>query len=384
MRTVCVRAGLTLLALAVSAGAQSGGGPVLNGLWVYSVSSLPNAVSDEPTRDTLIQNSSASGVKWLYVSVYQSTRNGEGRYMYEDGDIADLITKAHMQGMQVYGAYGDTDWPTLGCDASAFPMKRMAEVIAYNAANPTAPFDGVMLDVEPGSSPDFVALLELYQCFQQQAQANGMGIGAAISAFWNTAVTFGQTTELAYQQIVDLKLNSIVVMGYRNTAGSSDCTQGDGVVCLDEGLIAYANSAGQANTSSVSKFASARVLRGGPAEASRDRRVSATIRRAGGGPGRSHPRDSRMADPVQLTLLVGLRVRVYHFADVAARSGGSAETEVVCRHFGSQFGWGPAADLSISDRTRVPRGTGLRSVQEQCSWRSGGCLGRLWQTDRGR
>ena len=160
MRTVCVRAGLTLLALAVSAGAQSGGGPVLNGLWVYSVSSLPNAVSDEPTRDTLIQNSSASGVKWLYVSVYQSTRNGEGRYMYEDGDIADLITKAHMQGMQVYGAYGDTDWPTLGCDASAFPMKRMAEVIAYNAANPTAPFDGVMLDVEPGSSPDFVALLE--------------------------------------------------------------------------------------------------------------------------------------------------------------------------------------------------------------------------------
>ncbi len=248
MSTARVRAGLTLLALAVSAGAQSGGGPALNGLWVYSVSSLPNAVSDEPTRDTLIQNSSASGVKWLYVSVYQSTRNGEGRYMYEDGDIADLITKAHMQGMQVYGAYGDTDWPTLGCDASAFPMKRMAEVIAYNAANPTAPFDGVMLDVEPGSSPDFVALLELYQCFQQQAQANGMGIGAAISAFWNASVTFGQTTELAYQQIVDLKLNSIVVMGYRNTAGSSDCTQGDGVVCLDEGLIAYANSAGQANT----------------------------------------------------------------------------------------------------------------------------------------
>jgi uncharacterized protein (TIGR03437 family) len=220
----------------------------LNALWVYSVSSLPNPVTDMPTRDTLIQNSSASGVNMLYVSVYSSTPNSAKRYMYPDSDTSDLIAKAHAQGIQVYAAYGDTDWPTLGCAASAFPMERMAEVIAYNAANRSAMFDGVILDVEPTGTPDFQALLSLYQCFQQQAQANGMGLSVAISAFWTTTVTFGQVTEAAYQQIVDLKLSNVVVMGYRNYAGTSDCTAGDGVVCLDESVIAYANSVSQANT----------------------------------------------------------------------------------------------------------------------------------------
>jgi hypothetical protein len=220
----------------------------MNALWVYSVSSLPNAVADPPTRAALIQNSSASGVNMLYVSVYRSTPNSAGRYMYEDSDIAGLITQAHAQGMLVYAAYGDVDWPSLGCGTSAFPMRRMAEVVAYNAANSSATFDGVILDVEPSGTPDFQELLELYQCFQQQAQSNGMGLAVTISAFWNSVVTFGQTTKPAYEQIVDLNLTNIVVMGYRNYAGTLDCTQGDGVVCLDENIIAYANSVSKAYT----------------------------------------------------------------------------------------------------------------------------------------
>src|SRR5580700_4080906 len=241
---------LALLPLSIRP-AQPPAVPALNGLWAYSVSSLPNPVTDLTTRNTLVQNAAASGVKMLYVSVYSSTPNSARRYMYADSDIADLIGKAHAQNMQVYGAYGDTDWPTLGCAASAFPMSRMAEVIAYNSANPSAMFDGVALDVEPTGTPDFQELLELYQCFQQQAQANGMGLSAAISAFWNTSVTFGPVTEEAYKQIVDLNLNSVVVMGYRNYAGTLDCTLGDGVVCLDENVIAYANSVSQGNTIQV-------------------------------------------------------------------------------------------------------------------------------------
>jgi GH18 family chitinase len=239
----------TLLnALAAALGYGSGTFPGLNALWVYSVSSLPNPVTDETTRDSLIQDSSSSCVSMLYVSVYSATPNSAGRYMYDDSDIADLISKAHAQGMQVYAAYGDSDWPTLGCAPSEFPMLRMAEVIAYNSANQSATFDGVILDVEPSGTPDFQALLELYQCFQQQAQASGMGLSVAISAFWKTTVTFGSTTKEVYKQIVDLNLNNVVVMGYRNFAGSSDCTAGDGVVCLDKDLIAYANSVSQGNT----------------------------------------------------------------------------------------------------------------------------------------
>ena len=220
----------------------------LNAVWVNSVSSLPNPVTDAPTRVALIQDSSASGINMLYVAVYSSTPNSAGRYLYEYSDIAALVQAAHAQGILVYTASGDPDWPTLGCSASANPMLRIADIVAYNAANPSAMLDGVMLDVEPGGTPDYVALLDLYQCSQQQAQANGLGLSVAISAFWTDIVTFGQVTEAAYEQIVDLKLTNIVVMGYRNYAGTSNCAAGDGLVCLDQAVIAYANSVSQANT----------------------------------------------------------------------------------------------------------------------------------------
>ena len=247
MLTPSCRFALALAVIAVANNSAEAGPvpPLLNALWVYSVSSLPNPVTDPPTRAALVQNSSASAVNMLYVSVYSSTPNTANRYMYADSDIASLISQAHAKSMQVYAAYGDTDWPTLGCGASAFPMLRMAEVVAYNAANPSAKFDGVILDVEPTGTPDFQELLDLYQCFQQQTQGNGMGLAVTISAFWNQPVAYGQTTEPAYAQIVDLKLNNVVVMGYRNYAGTMECTQGDGVVCLDENVIAYANSVSQ-------------------------------------------------------------------------------------------------------------------------------------------
>lgn len=214
----------------------------INALWVYKVSSLPNAVTDAPTRTTLMHNSAASGVNMLYVAVYSSTKNSAGRYMYDDNDVAAFVTSAHGQGMQVYAALGDADWPSFGCATDSTPYKRFADIVGYDGANPAAKFDGIMLDVEPGSSPDFPSLLGLYQCFQQMAKANGLGLSAAISAFWNTTVTFNSVTEEAYKQVVDLAMNNLVVMGYRNTAGTLDCTQGDGIVCLDENIIQYANS----------------------------------------------------------------------------------------------------------------------------------------------
>jgi uncharacterized protein (TIGR03437 family) len=241
---------MTLVALTASAKTASPGiGPAqTSALWVYSISSLPNAVTDAPTRDTLIQDASASGVNMLYPSVYSSTPNSAGRNLFDEGLIASFISAAHGQGMQVYAAIGDPDWPSLGCAASANPSKRVADIIGYTSANPTAKFDGIILDVEPGSNPDFQGLLTLYQCLQQQANAGGLGLSAAINAFWNTVVTFNQVTEEAYKQIVDLNLNNIVVMGYRNTAGTMDCSQGDGLICLDENVIAYANSVSRANS----------------------------------------------------------------------------------------------------------------------------------------
>lgn len=241
MKAICTVTAIALLC----GGALSAQQPTVNALWVYSVASLPDPITDAPTRSTLIQNGSASGVNMLYVSVYSSTPDSQGRYLVDESSIATFIAMAHAQGTQVYAALGDPDWPSDGCSTSKTPYKRFSDIAAYNAANSSAMFDGIMLDVEPGSSPDFPSLLSFYQCFQQMANGQGLGLSAAISAFWTTTVTFNNVTEAAYQQIVDLQLNSIVVMGYRNSAGTADCTQGDGMLCLDTPIIAYADSVGQ-------------------------------------------------------------------------------------------------------------------------------------------
>jgi len=235
-----VAAIITLSSVIQAVEAAPGGN--INALWVYKVPSLPNAVTDAPTRNTLMKNSASSGVNMLYVAVYSSTKSSAGRYMYDDTDVAAFVTSAHAAGLQVYAAMGDADWPSFGCATDSSPYKRFADIVGYNGANPNAKFDGIMLDVEPGSSPDFPSLLALYQCFQQMVKANGLSLSAAISAFWNSSVTFNSVTEEAYKQIVDLGMNNLVVMGYRNTAGSLDCTLGDGIVCLDENIIQYANT----------------------------------------------------------------------------------------------------------------------------------------------
>lgn len=237
--TLAVVAGSALLAPAAT--------PSLQAVWVYSVSGLPDPVTDAPTMNMLMQSSVASNVNMLYVSVYSSTPNSENRYLVNEQAIATFIQTAHSHGIQVYNAMGDPDWPTKGCATMQSAYQRFADTAAYDSANPSAKFDGIMLDVEPGSSPDFPSLLSLYQCFQQQAASSGLGLAAAINAFWNTSVTFNGVTEAAYQQIVDLKMTSLVVMGYRNSAGTLDCAQGDGVLCLDQAIIEYANSTGLAS-----------------------------------------------------------------------------------------------------------------------------------------
>ena len=102
------------------------------------------------------------------------------------------------------------------------PSKRLADIVRYNSANPSSKFDGAMLDVEPGSNPDFQGLLDLYKCLQQKAKASGLGLSAAINAFWNAVVTYNQVTKEAYKHIADVNLNSLVVMVHRNIAGTFD------------------------------------------------------------------------------------------------------------------------------------------------------------------
>jgi len=94
-------------------------------LWVFpdimSTPMMPVDPRDEPNviadvslggqRDQLIARSAACGVDILYLSVFHSPGNEAGRLMHEEDYIADLITKAHAKGIEVWAAYGARDWP---------------------------------------------------------------------------------------------------------------------------------------------------------------------------------------------------------------------------------------------------------------------------------
>jgi hypothetical protein len=232
------------------------GGPSRQALWVYPDQGTgANIVTDPTARQALVENAAESDVTDLYVSVYQSTPNSAGRQMYPDADIADLIQKAHLNRMRVWASYGDPAWPTDGCAATATPLKNMAAVVAYDAANPAAHFDGVVLDIEPAdpqTDAQYQALLAVYQCIQASLPQNAhhrleMAVTQRFS--WTQPVAFpsaGGATKPVYQHVIDMNLTNVIVMGYRNTAGT-DCSGATptGMICLDEPMVEYASSVGQ-------------------------------------------------------------------------------------------------------------------------------------------
>jgi hypothetical protein len=213
----------------------------LHALWVYPDPTQPaiNPVLNGPAGQQLIANASASKVNMIYLSVYSSTTNNKGLYMYDETLIASFITAAHAAGMQVYAAYGDTDWPTLGCGTSAspsFPIARLLEIAAYNATNPLAAFNGVILDVEPVTADQ--NLLSLYACSLQTTLGNNLGLSVAISAFWNNTIGTGGP---AYQQILNMNFVNVVVMGYRSLAGTFGAND-NGMLDLDTPALSYKNN----------------------------------------------------------------------------------------------------------------------------------------------
>jgi len=258
----CSAALLMVLALIISlqtAQAIVAPQPIEHAIWVFAPAGPAHPISDSTSRQALIDNSAASHVTTLYLSVYRSTPNSAGRYMYEDSDIADLITKARAKGIKIYATYGAPDWPSFGCDPSGFPLQRLAEVISYNATGYSAiidgfpysgNFDGVMLDIEPPAPPapawtpeNFVALLTQYQCFEQQAQANRLKLSVAIRFGWKDTVTYNGQSQEFYKHVIDMLQfdEHVVVMGYRDFAGTTDPLS-DGVIASDQDQIAYARS----------------------------------------------------------------------------------------------------------------------------------------------
>jgi hypothetical protein len=244
---------LRVLLILAGAGVLQAGLPARQTLWVYPDRGTgANTMTDPTARETLVESAAASDVTDLYVSVYQSTANSSGRLMYPDSDMADLIGKAHARRMRVWASYGDPTWPADGCAATSTPLKDMAMVVAYDAANPLASFDGVVLDIEPAepqTNAQYQALLAVYQCIQASLPQNAhsaLELAVTMQFSWTQAIAYQGTTKPVYEHIVDMDLANVIVMGYRNTAGT-DCAGSatNGMICLDEPMVAYAASTGQ-------------------------------------------------------------------------------------------------------------------------------------------
>jgi hypothetical protein len=225
----------------------------IHAIWVYPDPTQPvnDPVLNAVAGQKLIANARASNVNMIYLSVYRSTPNSQGRLLYDETLMANLLAAAHLGGMQVFAAYGGPDWPTLGCGTPqnpSFPVQRVKEIGAYNATSPSAPvydpvtnatytvnalFNGVILDVEPATADQ--SLLTLYACSQQTAQLSYLSLSVAINAFWNYPIGTGG---LAYQQILDMNFSNVVIMGYRSVAGTFGVAD-NGIIAIDKDVVAY-------------------------------------------------------------------------------------------------------------------------------------------------
>jgi endo-1,4-beta-D-glucanase Y len=230
-------------------------------MWVWPAQPNKNNPFDmnSPTmRSTLIDRSAQSGVDILFTSLYTFAENSAGHLLYEGGIIADLVSHAHAKNIEVWASYGDAswadptakEWPGPLCNATVWPMARLAEMIAYNNANPTAKLDGVMLTVEPSTEhPEtdawLAGLLQLYNCAQKRLAPEGLKLAVSIRFYWNNPIEYpvGGPIKPMYQHVIDQPIDRIVVAGYRDFAGTS--CPGNGLICLDEDEIAYADSKGK-------------------------------------------------------------------------------------------------------------------------------------------
>ena len=217
-----------------------GDGQVREGLWVYR-----NEVRRTADQQRLLRFASTRGINTLYLNVYQPFSNAAGRRMYDEDRVARFIVEAHRRGIEVWAAYGAVSWHRYPVEPGAPPHARMKEVVAYNRAHPQASFDGVMLDLEPTEPADLRALIRTYRGLLDVLRPHGIGAAAAIRFFWDEMLPVGKRAQKkpAYQHILDLPFDHVVVMAYRNFAGRG-CKE-DGIICISRSEISYASSRGK-------------------------------------------------------------------------------------------------------------------------------------------
>ncbi|MCY9592119.1 hypothetical protein PC41400_04295 [Paenibacillus chitinolyticus] len=186
-----------------------------------------------------------------------------GADMLEDErpEVRDFVRWAHAQGYRVQALIaGGTVPPYFG----TYPryredaLREFEKVLNYNLASKSAEqFDGVNVDTEPYSLPDFktgypdvqIQYLDMLAALMERKEASGLSlpVGPAIPRWYDSSdtaksITWNGSTKWLSEHIQDTA-DYIAIMDYRDQADGSV-----GIIQQAQGEIDYANKIGKPNS----------------------------------------------------------------------------------------------------------------------------------------
>ncbi|WP_313731556.1 Ig-like domain-containing protein [Cohnella nanjingensis] len=215
------------------------------------------AVLDAMASDTATFGQDATTTLYLGVDAYQGTDMLED----ERERVRDFVAWAHGRGYRVQALIaGGTNPPYFGTYARyrEQALREFEKVLNYNLASDTSErFDGINLDTEPYSLPDFhsaypdveIQYLDMLEALMQRKEASGLGIpvGPAIPRWYDTSasaqsIAWHGSVKWLSQHIQDTA-DYIAIMDYRDQAEGSV-----GIIQQAQGELDYAQSIGKPNS----------------------------------------------------------------------------------------------------------------------------------------
>ncbi|MFD0712054.1 Ig-like domain-containing protein [Paenibacillus sp. GCM10027626] len=233
-------------------------------MWIWEHASY-NLMLNDGSRDVLDAMAADTAtfnqqpVKTLYLGVDKY----DGQDMLEDlrKQVRGFVSWAHRKGYRVEALIaGGTNPPYFGSYERyrEAAVREFEKVLNYNISSSSEErFDGINLDTEPYSLPDFHAAypsvqlqyLDMLAALMERKQASGLGlaVGPAIPRWYDSsdsakAITWNGSTKWLSEHIQDT-VDYIAIMDYRDQAEGSV-----GIIAQAQGEIDYANAIGKPNS----------------------------------------------------------------------------------------------------------------------------------------
>jgi hypothetical protein len=237
-------------------------------MWIWESASY-NMLYNEGSRKLLDVLGKDTGtfnsnpITTLYFGL--ETYKGENVVIDNPEVVRDFVSWAHSNGYTVYALIeSDTGIAQMGAYERYHKnaVRSIEKIINYNiSSKENERFDGVNVDVEPYTLPDFtpaspslqIQYLDMLEKMIQRRDAAGINLpfGPAIAKWFDTSascisIPWKGTTKPLSEHVQDIT-DYISIMDYRDSAGARGVS-GAGIIPQAENEINYANKIGKANS----------------------------------------------------------------------------------------------------------------------------------------